>query len=90
MSTRTSLVYEPLPHASECLRVLTVHAGNVLEPIRCSLRTVSFREKPSYDALSYTWGDPNVTRPIEVNGAAVQVTSNLEQALQYVASKYAD
>ncbi|KAI4909651.1 hypothetical protein J4E90_008350 [Alternaria incomplexa] len=78
------LDYEALPHASEYLRILSLHAGNAWEPIRCSLRPVSFYEKPHYDALSYTWGDPNATKLIEVDGVAVQVTSNLEQALRHM------
>ncbi|KAI4656552.1 uncharacterized protein J4E78_006441 [Alternaria triticimaculans] len=78
------LVYKPLPHASEYLRILSLHAGNAWEPIRCSLRPVSFYEKPHYDALSYTWGDPNATKLIEVDGVAVEVTSNLEQALRHM------
>lgn len=78
------LDYEPLPHASEYLRILSLHAGNAWEPIRCSLRPVSFHEKPYYDALSYTWGDPNSTKLIEVDGVAVEVTSNLEQALRHM------
>jgi hypothetical protein len=84
MSTRTRQIYEPLPHTSEYLRILTLHAGGVSDPIRCSLRTASFREKPSYDALSYTWGDPNDTKPIEVDGVEIQVTSNLERALRHL------
>ena len=35
-----------------------------------------------YVARSYTWGDPNRTKTIEVNGIKVQVTTNLEAALQ--------
>jgi len=80
----THLDYEPLPHASEYLRILSLHAGNAWEPIRCSLRPVSFYGKPHYDALSYTWGDPNATKLIEVDGVAVKVTSNLEQALRHM------
>ena len=39
-------------------------------------------EKPVYEALSYTWGDPEVTRPIWVNGVEMDVTLNLEVALR--------
>ncbi|KAH8744029.1 heterokaryon incompatibility protein-domain-containing protein [Hyaloscypha sp. PMI_1271] len=35
-----------------------------------------------YFALSYTWGDPSITRPIIVNGHVVEVTENLEKALR--------
>jgi len=84
ISMQTRLDYKPLPHASEYLRILTVHAGDVSDPVWCILRTVSFHEKPSYDALSYTWGDPNATKLIKVDGVPIEVTLNLEQALRYV------
>jgi len=87
---QTHLDYEPLPHASEYLRILTVHAGNAWEPIRCTLQTVSFHENPVYDTLSYTWGDSIATKSIQIDGVAVQVTPNLEQALRYVISPCAD
>jgi hypothetical protein len=35
-----------------------------------------------YAALSYTWGDPSITRNIELNGHVVPVTENLEAALR--------
>jgi hypothetical protein len=90
MSTPDLHTYEPLLYASAYLRVLTLHAGNVLEPIRCTLRTVSLDEKPSYDALSYTWGDPTATKSIQVDGVSIQVTSNLEQALRHMRDRKAD
>jgi hypothetical protein len=35
-----------------------------------------------YAALSYTWGDPDVTASIVLNGSTIQVRSNLEAALR--------
>jgi hypothetical protein len=84
MSTSTYPIYNTLPDASDNLRLLIVHAGGVSEPIRCTLRTVSFRDKPSYEALSYTWGDTATTELIEVDGFDIQVTANLEQALRHL------
>jgi hypothetical protein len=84
MSTSTYPIYTTLPDASDNLRLLIVHAGGVSEPIRCTLRIVSLRNKPSYDALSYTWGDSATTKPIEVDGFKIRVTTNLEQALQHL------
>jgi len=84
MSSQNGLNYESLPHACEYLRILTVHAGHVSESIRCTLRTVSFHDKPSYDTLSYTWGDSTVTKPIEVDGVVIEVTTHLEQALRHM------
>ncbi|KAI9773690.1 MAG: hypothetical protein M1840_006964 [Geoglossum simile] len=37
---------------------------------------------PTYEALSYTWGDHSATAPILVNGFELQVTVNLFRALQ--------
>ncbi|CAI9637473.1 unnamed protein product [Alternaria burnsii] len=84
MSTSTYPIYDALPDDSDHLRLLTVHAGGVSEPIRCTLRTVSFRNKPSYEALSYTWGDSASTKPINVNNLTIEVTTNLEQALRHL------
>ena len=39
-------------------------------------------EETEYDALSYCWGDPEVTTPIIVNGRKMEVTTNLEDALR--------
>jgi hypothetical protein len=37
---------------------------------------------PIFEALSYTWGDPSATVPIQVNGAELQITLNLFLALK--------
>ena len=84
MPISTNTIYDTLPDASDHLRLLRVHAGSVSEPIRCTLRTVSFRDKPSYEALSYTWGDSASNKPIDVDGFEIQVTVNLEQALRHL------
>ena len=39
---------------------------------------------PRFTALSYLWGDPDVTVPITVNETEIQVTTNLAQALEHV------
>ncbi|CAN9237019.1 unnamed protein product [Alternaria alternata] len=84
MSTSSYPIYDTLPDASDHLRLLTVHAGSISVPIRCTLRTVNFRDKPSYDALSYAWGDSACTKPIDVDGSEIQITVNLEQALRHL------
>lgn len=84
MSTSTYPIYKTLPDASDNLRLLIVHAGGMSEPIRCTLRIVSLHNKPSYDALSYTWGDSATTKPIEVDGFKIRITTNLEQALRHL------
>jgi hypothetical protein len=73
-----------LPLSSGEIRILTLHAGNVPDPIKCSLQVVVLDEEPVYEALSYTWGDPGITKAICVKGTQVDVTVNLESALRYV------
>jgi ankyrin repeat protein len=41
-------------------------------------------EAISYEALSYTWGSPEITRSIEVDGRRLGVTRNLYLALQHL------
>jgi hypothetical protein len=49
--------YSPLnPEANE-IRLLTLFPKDVDDVVNCVLRTVSLDNFPSYDALSYTWGD---------------------------------
>ena len=72
----------PVPLHDGEIRVLTLHAADVLEPIVCSLHVVVLDEQPVYEALSYTWGDPSVTEKICVDGVEVDVSVNLEIALR--------
>jgi len=39
------------------------------------------REPNSFEALSYVWGDPSVTTPIQVNDATLEIGINLRTAL---------
>jgi hypothetical protein len=83
--TSQSTAETPRPHLplrDGEIRVLTLHAGDVLDPIVCSLRVAVLEERPVYEALSYTWGDPNVTEKTCVDGVEVDVTVNLEIALR--------
>jgi hypothetical protein len=79
-TTKTSRIRPPL-HDGE-IRILALHAGDVRDPIVCSLHVAVLDELPVYEALSYTWGDPNVTWKICVDGVEVDVTMNLEIALR--------
>ena len=40
------------------------------------------RDRPGYEALSYTWGDPLDTRTVMLKDQPFQVTKNLEAALR--------
>ena len=54
------------------------------EPISCLLETVSLNDSPKYNALSYTWGKPELTHQIWVNNAILPVTESLAVALRHL------
>jgi len=48
------------------------------------LHVISLLDNPSFAALSYVWGDQNITNEIQVNKTPVPVTTNLATALKFV------
>ena len=52
--------------------------------VSCTISHVSLDDKPTYKALSYSWGDPSLTSPIIVDGSIIRVTRNLELALRHL------
>lgn len=67
----------------EEIRMLHLECGSGSSLLQCTLHKVSLQSvpTPSYEALSYTWGDENDRREIVVNGYIVDVTFNLYSAL---------
>ncbi|KAF5639350.1 heterokaryon incompatibility (het-6OR allele) [Fusarium sp. NRRL 52700] len=82
------LEYPDLDLQSHQIRILHLLPGNYSNPLRCVLRTEFLDAGPSYQALSYVWGDPLDCRSIEVNGRQVNVTVNLFNALRRL--RYSD
>jgi hypothetical protein len=80
-------IYSELRHERQEIRLVFLNAGQRKDEITASLMVTSLRWAPEYrtpefEALSYVWGDPLITRPIQLNGQAFQVTENLEAALR--------
>lgn len=50
--------------------------------IQCNLAYCSLDDPNMYAALSYTWGSPDITTPILLNGIEYQVTTNLAAVLE--------
>lgn len=75
-------LYQPLDSHGEEIRLVTLQQGQFHDAIHCHLSKVSLKEGPSYQALSYTWGQPNSTLEIYLNKRPHQVTTNLEAALR--------
>ncbi|KAJ4309745.1 hypothetical protein N0V84_011333 [Fusarium piperis] len=81
-----ALVYKDvasLDVVQEQIRILHLEPGLGSAPISCTIHRISLTSDPlpRYEALSYTWGDPKVTREIIVNGYLINVTFNLYSAL---------
>lgn len=70
--------------AHDEFRVLRLHPGAWEDELSCTLQVVSFAKKPSYRAISYTWGNAQDTRPVRVHDAFIQIPANLELALQHL------
>ena len=68
---------------ADSFRLLSLLPGLNNSPIECTLRHTR-RSAPfqPYEALSYAWGDPNLTNEILVNGLPLSITQNLEHALR--------
>ncbi|KAJ4393279.1 hypothetical protein N0V93_002487 [Gnomoniopsis smithogilvyi] len=66
------------------IRLLTVVGVDVHGTIVCNLTTVSLitQPRPTFNALSYVWGDSNQQKTVTVNGVPMTVTANLELALR--------
>jgi hypothetical protein len=80
--------YEPLDTTGLEIRVVILKPGTKSAPIECDLEHVptSKKSRPSYKALSYTWGSPEIRKTIRLRGMTVRVRENLWQALYHLRS----
>lgn len=80
-------IYSPLDKGKREIRLVKLFPDPDPDyDIRCEISNVSLDTRPSYRALSYTWGNPNDTIPITLNGHRFAVTRNLKKALQRLRS----
>ncbi|OCK91867.1 HET-domain-containing protein [Cenococcum geophilum 1.58] len=68
--------------AQPTIRLLELFPGRSIDPVQCQLKPVSLLDSPSYEALSYCWGDPRGQRAITCNNERLNVPRNLEEALR--------
>ena len=79
----TSLIYQPLENRQ--IRIIALAPGKWDDEIECSLKTVSLDDDPSYETLSYVWGDPKLRKKtILLQRQRFQVTPSLESALRHL------
>jgi Heterokaryon incompatibility protein (HET) len=80
----TSYRYLPLQGPSD-IRILSIKpAINYTDSLSGKLIHVSLDDDPAYDALSYTWGSPELCSKINLDsgGADLAITANLDLALR--------
>jgi Heterokaryon incompatibility protein (HET) len=75
------LSLNPLSQSSKSVRLIRLHRTR-MDRISCHLEVHSISECPPFIALSYTWGDANSTRTIQVQGQRYKIRENLWYALQ--------
>jgi hypothetical protein len=77
----------PLQHKplkQDEIRLLVLEPGNADDQIRCRLKHASLASNPKFEALSYVWGDQNVTAEVEFSQERFTVTANLYKALKHL------
>lgn len=73
--------YSPLPTTSS-FRVLELLPGAPDDEIHIRLHHVSWNEPPSYEAISYAWGDTSIKVQITCDGSMLDITPNLRDGLR--------
>ncbi|KAI0534069.1 hypothetical protein GGR58DRAFT_505656 [Xylaria digitata] len=68
-------LYEPLVAEPPSIRLLILLKGSQQDPIQCRLQLAHLGDEPEYEALSYTWGDPSSTQPIQAKSVIVWLGS---------------
>ncbi|KAI9167909.1 HET-domain-containing protein [Paramyrothecium foliicola] len=67
------------------IRCLALEPGKGNEPLKCELVQSHLGEiGGTYEALSYTWGDPTVMCSVTLGGHPFNITKNLESALHHL------
>ncbi len=69
------------PLEARYIRLIQILDAEAEKPIECRLVRHSLHSGVKYQALSYVWGDPDVTRSIACEGRRFDVTNNLHDAL---------
>lgn len=84
-------LYKALPLGRNEIRTLILRARHFNSAqVQCELRKVSLEDKPSYLALSYTWGTKIELANILANNKAFPATVNLRIALEHFRSSEQD
>ncbi|KAF5685648.1 cytochrome P450 monooxygenase monooxygenase [Fusarium denticulatum] len=81
-SAQGSSLYGSLKLSGHQIRLLTIKTTT--PQISCKMVVAELHDQLPFNALSYVWGDPNITEIIRVNGREHPVTTSLASALRCV------
>ena len=78
--------YRPLDRSRREIRVLHLQPRQAdgmpkSTSLECEIIHVSLDERPSFSALSYTWGNSEVVRRVRIGNSWLNITANLHLAL---------
>jgi hypothetical protein len=63
---------------------MVLEPGRHEEALSCSLEICNLDEITPYEAISYTWGQPEHTSSVFLDGHQVGITANLDKVLHCV------
>lgn len=76
-------IFHPInSQASEIRLAVLEPAPSWGEPIVCELQVMQLQDPINYEAVSWTWGDPNETETIMLSGNEFQIPQRLSEALR--------
>jgi hypothetical protein len=82
--------YPVLSH-DDSIRMLVLTRSNDNSTMKARLSCARLRDRPTYSALSYVWGESSADDPeLVVNGQPYKVTRSLHAAIGYLASSEKD
>ncbi|OCK82378.1 HET-domain-containing protein, partial [Lepidopterella palustris CBS 459.81] len=79
--------YPQLDETVESIRLIRLEPGSGKDIINCTLESTTLENKPTFDALSYAWGESTDVSLIEVNGVMVEINESLWDALHHLRSE---
>lgn len=77
-----ALAYEPIDSENGEIRLVELLPGRYSDVIQINLYTKNLDDRPSYGALSYTWGTTSSSNRAIVNGCPVPVQESLDLGLR--------
>ncbi|KAF4633144.1 hypothetical protein G7Y89_g4978 [Cudoniella acicularis] len=75
--------YSPLKERSS-IRLLRIEPGHRVEPLKCNFLDTNIGSPQTYEAISYVWGNYELSETIECNSKSLRITKSLESALRRI------